>query len=53
MKGRDLLQHGQKSRNDKQSPTMKSKPEIGNTLKTVRISPRAQDVPPAMTPTIA
>ena len=33
--------------------TMKSRLGIGNTLKTARISPRAQDVPPTMTPTIA
>ena len=33
--------------------TMKSRPGIGNTLKTARISPKAQDVPLMMTPTIA
>ena len=33
--------------------TMKSRLGIGNTLKTARISPKAQDVPLMMTPTIA
>ena len=33
--------------------TMKARLGIGNTLKTTRISPRTQEVPMTMTPTIA